>query len=105
MTRAERVSGGTQPRHLSKKLSDPLPTRAATFCAQIRDAPDYLLTLSSHRQTRNHWQHVCQLMLEEAEWRQLRADFKCSIMDSDLDIAAFQRMDGRPRPKRGPPPP
>ena len=94
------------PAYLSKKLSYPLPTKGRDVLRTIRDAQDYLLTLSSHRQTRNHWLHVCQLMLEEADVETVTSQLQRALfMDSDLDIAAFQWMDGPPRPKRGPPPP
>ena len=85
------------PAYLSKKLSYPLPTKGGDVLRTIRDAQDYLLTLSSHRQTRNHWQHVCQLMLEEADVETVTSQLQRALfMDSDLDIAAFQRMNGPP---------
>jgi hypothetical protein len=94
------------PAYLSKKLSYPLPTKGGDVLRTILDVQDYLLALSSHRQTRNHRQHVCQLMLEEADVETVTSQLQRALfMDSDLDIAAFQRMSGPPSPKGGPPPP
>jgi triphosphoribosyl-dephospho-CoA synthetase len=90
------------PAYLSKKLSYPLPTKGGDVLRTILDVQDYLLTLSSYRQTRNHWLHVCQLMLEEADVETVTSQLQHALfIYSDLDIAAFQRMSGPPRPKQG----
>jgi hypothetical protein len=83
------------PAYLSKKLSYPLPAKGGDILHTIQDAQDYLLTLPSHRQRRHHWQHAGQLMLEEADVETVTSQLQRALfMDSDLDIAAFQRMNG-----------
>ena len=56
-----------RPAYLTKKLAYPLPIKGGAILRTIQDARDYLLALPPHRERRHHWQHVCELILEEAD--------------------------------------
>jgi len=87
-----------RPNYMTKKLSYPLPIKDGAVLRTVQEARDFLLTLSPQRKMRNHWQHACELTLEEADpkavtWQMHRALF----MDGQLDLVAFERMNGPQR--------
>jgi hypothetical protein len=50
-----------------RELSYSLPIKGGDILRTLQDARAYMLTLGPHREMRNHWQYICQLIIEEAE--------------------------------------
>jgi hypothetical protein len=91
-----------RPAYLTKKLSYPLPTKDSSVLRTIRDVGDYLLTLTPQRELRNHWQHACKLILDEADIEAVTSQVhRALFMAGQLDLAAFERMMRRRRRRHG----
>ena len=87
-----------RPAYLKKKLSYPLPTKDGEVLRTMQDVRDYLLTLPPQRERRNHWQRVCELILAEADMEAVTNQFhRALFMDSQLDLVAFESMNGPQR--------
>jgi hypothetical protein len=82
-----------RPAYLEKKLAYPLPTKDGEVLRTIGDARDYLLALPPPREGRNHWQHACELILDEADVEAVTSQIhRALFMDGVLDLAALQRQ-------------
>ena len=81
---------------MTKKLAYPLPIKGGAILRTIQDARDYLLALPPHRERRHHWQHVCELILEEADLESITNQFhRALFMDGQLDLSEFERINAR----------
>jgi hypothetical protein len=86
-----------------KKLAYPLPMKDGNVLRTIQEARDFLLTLSLQREQRNHWQYARQLVLEEADPKAITWQFhRALFLDGQLDLAAFERMNGPQRRRNTP---
>jgi hypothetical protein len=63
------------------------------------DACDYMLALPEHRETRLHWQHAGNLLLEEAEVGKFSRQLELALfLDHRLDLRALTIEEATPIP-------
>src|SRR5215471_20442623 len=96
-----------RPEYLAQKLTPyPLPTKDGGVLRTIGDAHAYMMALPKKRRLRAHWQHTCQLLLQQASAAPLTRQVHLALfMDGKLDAGAFEHMSSARRWLQLPPSP
>jgi hypothetical protein len=78
------------PAYLSKKLAPPIPTKDGGTLHTIQEACEYMAAMGKERELRRHWQHVRQLILEEADASVVSWQIRLAVLkDTKLDVSAM----------------
>jgi len=77
-----------RPACLSQKLDQPLPTKDGGTLRTVRDACDYMTAIDRKRELRKHWQHVCKLILAEADMLTVSRALELALfIDAKLEVS------------------
>jgi hypothetical protein len=92
-----------RPAYLARELTSPLPTKDGGTLRTIGEAREYMAAIGEERELRLHWQHVSELMLEEADVAALTWRLQLAVLkDAKLDVTALsepiERMMNKPPP-------
>ncbi len=92
-----------RPAYLARELTSPLPTKDGGTLRTIGEAREYMAAIGEERELRLHWQHVRELMLEEADVAALTWRLQLAVLkDAKLDVTALsepiERMMNKPPP-------
>jgi hypothetical protein len=81
------------PAYLSKKLTEPLPTKGGTVLRTIGEAANYVLALPPERAEHcNRWRHAAQLLLDQADVAAVSHRVHLALFyDTQLDLNAMSR--------------
>jgi len=81
------------PAYLSKKLTEPLPTKGGTVLRTIGEAANYVLALPPERAEHcNRWRHAAQLLLDQADVAAVsRQVYLALFLEAKLDLNAMSR--------------
>ena len=79
------------PAYLSKKLTQPLPTKGGAVLRTIGDAANYVLALPQEQAEHcNRWRHAAQLLLDQADVAAVSKQVKLALFyDVQLDLKAM----------------
>ena len=80
------------PAYLSKKLTEPLPTKGGTVLRTIGEAANYVLALPPERAEHcNRWRHAAQLLLDQADVADMSRQVHLALFyDAQLDIGTMR---------------
>ena len=81
------------PAYLSKKLTQPLPTKGGAVLRTIGEAANYVLALPPERAEHcNRWRHAAKLLLDQADVAAVSHQVHLALFyDAQLDIKAMPR--------------
>jgi hypothetical protein len=77
--------------YLSKKLTQPLPTKDGALLRTIGEAANYVLALPPEQAEHcNRWRHAARLLLAQADVAEVSRQFYLALFyDANLDLAAM----------------
>jgi hypothetical protein len=80
------------PAYLSKKLTQPLPTKDGAVLRTIGEAANYVLALPQEQAEHcNRWRHAAQLLLDQADVAAVSHQVHLALFyDTQLDIGAMK---------------
>ena len=90
------------PAYLSKKLTEPLPTKGGTVLRTIGEAANYVLALPPERAEHcNRWRHAAQLLLDQADVAAVSHQVHLALFyDTQLDFGTRPPPQARGRKRQ-----